>query len=153
MSVWSLEQVNAVRGMYTRAAVDISREPTGIREGTHREAHRAIRAMAQTWAVEPDKRDVRLVNEESQPERSQVIETWSWMPDVRTVRIMGGPRDGQEWEVRDVDQPIQIKHYVGISRGLSGAAALPDEMVPVVDVMLSMVGWNEDDRVWIFGER
>lgn len=153
MSVWSLDQINAVRRMYARVEVDVrEKDREGFREAVHRGAAKEIKAMAQSWAIEPDRRDVHLVREEPQPERAVVIETWAWMPDVRTVRIMGGHRDGEEWEVQDVDQPIRFVHYSAAS-SYSDADAEPEAMAPTSDVMLTMTGWNEDDRVWIFGQQ
>lgn len=140
MSVWTLEQVNAVRQMYARVEVDVR-----FRDAVHSGAARTIQAMAQTWAVEPDAQDVRLVHEEPRPEQAKVIETWAWMPDVRTVRILGGRSDGDEWEVHDIDQPIRFVSYTQVA----GADPAPP---PASDVTLRLAGWNEDDRVWIFAE-
>lgn len=112
----------------------------------HQEAiWRLIRAVREKWGVVLQAQDCDAVVAKLDPKRdkdlikkglSRIIARWN--PDVNVIQIVGGPRDGQLWQVAPGTTSIRIQE-----QDLSRPRGYVEYVIP-------RGGWSPASRVWLY---
>jgi hypothetical protein len=71
-----------------------------------------------------------------------------WAPATKTIEMVGGPADGQLWDVPTVGDPFQWATPLPLSE-LMGPAIDPMEIL-TYRVFYTLSGWHEESRHWVY---
>lgn len=151
--IWDDTQLARVRGLRSAMVVDdimAARSAIDVREGVRHLLAGQFVAEARVYAVEVHPED--LVFAESvdafHPHYTKI--TVAWRPRTRVVELVGGPADGNVYELR-VLGPVHIKSLVPIGPIYTATPdTAPAELVPTYTTTYEEHGWHEQERRWIY---
>lgn len=145
MTTWTMEQVRHARGLRARAevdAVDVERYGDDIRSAAASKMARSLIHMAHSFAIElcVDDFDVTWSDIDGEPWR--VAADMRWRPSMRPVELRGGHLDGQRYNIKHIGEPLRVPR-----------PAHPGDLTPAFADTYELVGWREDERVWVYEAR
>ena len=152
MSTWTLEQVAQVKRLRARLVVDdevILRQPDAAQRFAEDELAKALTNMGHPLGVEIHRGDFAVEWHQSVEAPWQMVGVMRWRPTTHTAELRGGHLDGQRYAIRNVGEPLRIPRPAvtpWLDTDLTHATAAVTEMVDTYN----LVGWREDERVWVY---
>lgn len=149
MTIWTMEQVQQVRGL--RIAMYVSDEALQRDHGdlvatARRQMARQLVAMARPFAVEVDPDDITLLSETG---RMDLRLSCRWEPSTNAAILVGGPRDGERWAIQKVGEPLVMESLQSLP-WLDQNATDGESIVHVDRVRYELAGWHEVERCWVY---
>lgn len=156
MTAWTMNQVRQARGLRAVARVDaatLDRYGDDARESAVSKMARKLREDAHAFAIELDDRDfeVQWFKIEGQPWDMEVRVQWS--PATTEVELQGGPVDGMRVTIPHVGDALRVPRFDDPVAMLDADAHCPTAVIPDLADTYELVGWREDERVWVYATR
>ena len=147
---WDTTLLNRARSAFVRMPVDRTTLRTG-RPGVEAEGRRILRHMLEPLRI--DDQDIEVLDVDPDEATWSDVLIFRWRPTVTTVEVVGHEQaDGQTFEYGGAPhgEPVTI-----IPSPLAPAYSFSDEPHPTVTTIdnkatLARVGWDEDERHWIY---
>lgn len=153
-----MEQVRQVRGLRAEVAVDVEyvdRWGERVLEEVFEQMARRVADMARPFGVEVDashRADFQVAWEKSPATPWQATGRLRWYPTTNTAELRGGHLDGQRFALREIGDPLRIPRPAMTPWSDSDTDATSAALVEIVDTY-EMVGWHEQEHVWIYEPR
>lgn len=154
-NVWTLDQIEQVRGLYARAHLDSELEDRsgGAASRVARDKMtRKLIDMAHPFAVEPHPEDFAVIAERSDAHPRNVVLTCAWRPTTNAAILRGGPRDGERWAMQRVGDPFVVEWITG-TPWLDADATHAEAAITTRTITYELAGWHETERCWVYEPR
>ena len=154
MTTWTLEQVKQVRGLRAHMTVDaelVERHGDAARDAVATQMAKHLTRMAHTFAVELHWDDLEVQWSDVPKEPWHIAADMRWRPPTKTVELHGGHLDGQRYGLEHVGESIRVPKpapFAWLPADLN-----PGDLVPDLADTYELVGWREDERVWVYATR
>ncbi len=156
MTTWTMDQVRQVGGLRAEVTVDTELvDKYGddvLNEATHQMAKR-ITDMAHPFGVELDpsfREDFEVVWDRSDATPWQAVGRLRWNPSTHTVELRGGHLDGQRFQIRTVGEEFRVPRPASTPWYDETDVVSSAAMTELADVVYGLVGWREDEHVWVY---
>ena len=149
MAIWSLRQMEQVRGAYVRAHVaheQIERGDT-VLLATRERLARELVEFCRPFAVELHEGDVCFKQWTSESVPFTEVVTACWRPTTHEAEFFGGHADGKVLEVENVGQHLLLPTEPEMD--WRDPPAGPDLLTPNA-VTYRLDGWDETARRWVY---
>ena len=150
MTTWTLEQVKQVRGLRAHMTVDaelVERHGDEARNEVATEMAKHLTHMAHTFAIELHWDDLEVQWSDVQDEPWHLAADMRWCPPTKTVELHGGHLDGQRYAIQHVGEPVRVP------RPMYTQVDHPEDVITALADTYELVGWREDERVWVYATR
>lgn len=149
MTTWTLEQVHnvhraAASGSVDRTAAASRREYTAALTCLREHLVDHLIDVTRTHAVDVHRGDVATHVADT---LTVTTLTAVWAPITKQVELVGGPEDGELWEVPDVWATLLVPIHRALSM-TNRALSVGDVHVPMS--RYDVDGWREVERRWVF---
>lgn len=150
MTVWTPEQMAAVRGTTAQAVVPhpaLHRDPDAAVAAARTEVARNLIEACRVHAVEVHPGDIAF-GVTLAPNSLGTVISGSWQPSTREVEFYGGPLDGRVYAIQNAPQAVNVAVAPPMAPwhrpDAADIALAPETMRYAVD------GWRESARRWVY---
>lgn len=158
MTTWTMDQIAQVRRLRAELVLDaelVDRHGEDVLNEAAHEMAKCVADMAHPFGVDVDpgyRDDFEVVWERNDVTPWEAKGRLRWNPSTRAVELRGGRRDGQRYAVREVGEPFRVPRpamtpWLDSSTEATGAA-----LVEMADTY-ELVGWREDQHIWVYEAR
>lgn len=155
--IWTMEQVQQVRGLRAEVAVDVElveRYGERVLDEVAGQMAKRITDMAHPFGVEIDstrRDDFEVVWEKRDVAPWTATGRLRWNPSTHTAELRGGHLDGQRYELREIGEPFRVARPAITPWFDAEADDTSAALVEIADVY-EVVGWHEQDHVWVYAK-
>ena len=152
MATWTMDQVRQASRLRAHLEVDdalIARDPENVKSAAEDELAKKVTSMGHPFGLEINRADLEAAWTVDDSKPWVVTGTMRWKPPVATAELRGGHLDGQRWALRKVGEPLRVPIQTmtpWFDTDATEATAATVDM----SVTYELVGWREDERVWVY---
>lgn len=156
MTTWTMEQVHQVERLYAEMVLDgkffhqdgINRK-VDIEEFSNKEMGKQLVEMGHPLGVEMNPQDFEVVWYRDEAKPWAVIGKMRWQPKTNIAELRGGHLDGTRYALRKIGDPFKAHRPEALPWKDKSEVATSSEFTVVTDIY-ELVGWREDERVWVY---
>lgn len=155
MTTWTMDQVRHASRLRAQLEVDaalIARDSDNVKGAAENEMAKKVIAMGHPFGIEINHADLEAVWTREDNKPWVVAGVMRWNPRVATAELRGGHLDGQRWALREVGEPLRVPIDT-MTPWLDSAATETFAATVSMTLTYELVGWREDERVWVYQAR
>jgi hypothetical protein len=154
MTTWTREQIGQAERLTAKVALDdslLTRHPE-VAEYAADKMARQLTHMAHPFAIELHRDDfeVQWTRDDATP--WQVMGEMRWRPTTNAVELRGGHLDGVRYAVQKVGEPLRIPRAATTPWWTENEESATAGVTGMADTY-ELVGWREEERVWVYEAR
>ncbi len=155
MTIWSLKQIHAVRGLWARVTIDdltTLADHVKLMDWARHQLVHVLADLAHPFAVEIAGEDVEF-DERPGPKITTIV-SGRWHPQTHMVELLGGPAHSRSLAVANIWDPLRTatpraESLLVDMTDLDTYRANLDQCGPMV-TDYRLAGWREQERHWVF---
>lgn len=155
MTTWTLDQIRQARGLRASLVVDVElvdRYGETVCREAEGEMAKALAQLGHPFGIDLDttERDhYEVVWERSDATPWHVTGRMRWNPATNVAELRGGHLDGQRYAIQKIGDPLRVPRLVASPFYDESATHAAAAMVEMADTY-ELVGWREDEHVWVY---
>lgn len=154
MTTWTLEQIAQARRLRASLVIDaeiLDRYGEEVCREAEGEMAKRLTHMAHPFGIElgTARDDYEIVWERDDATPWHVTGRMRWNPSTSTAELRGGHLDGQRYALQRIGDPFRVPRPAVtpfFDEDATHASAAMTEMADTYE----LVGWREDEHVWVY---